>query len=1048
MTAPRFAGNLLAMPHFADEARYRLEEAVGLGEALAAEIAAAERRIREGVGAKRVAFDLLTAYPGVQILAALAEVTAADRTYVHSALETPRSVREAVDPLIDDVRTRTVLRAGLREAAPALNDVRSAGPRYTVEVDVGLLLEGIGLAVIDGAIDLDTGDWGEFRFEAPESIADVTASLLEQDDPVHQHGGRLIRVAVLTAVMTLVRHNGHHLCGLGDGLDPVQRFADPVDDIRARVDLDRRVFEAPERAPFIEHLIDPLTRWWVARGLGRAEARTISQRLGPYFASALAHLWRFSANSRPELAAYLDAPLSLVGERARDWQAYRARLMRLPHEPVFADTFSLAQVWQPLRASWAEPEGEGPHPDEPATGTHPRRIRPRRSTRVVGRATGIIGRWLAAEDRADALRVVSGGPGAGKSSLAKMIAASRAALGERVLLIELFRFRLAARLEDAINRFARDQGLRHDVLTHPDPTPLLVIFDGLDELSIRGSFGREAVITLLDDVRDLLLAHNQTRLQVKALLLGREVVVQGVAGRFRGTGQVLHLLPYAVADDDRRDYRDPDGLLTEDQRDGWWRAYGACKGRAFEGFPLAGSKAAALTVEPLLNYLVAIAMDGGADLCGDESSLTDVYGALVRKVVDRVHAPDGGRLAGVELVELWAFEEFLRAVAVVAWHGEGRTATLPAIVERCPPTVLEQMGALERDAESAVSRLIAAFYFRQPRVAQVGARTFEFTHQSFAEYLIAREIVSFLEILREEAETHRRHSPRGWTPETQLDEWARLFGPAVIEPNTFHFVLDGLRGLGVGVVKSILEALSELLGRVLVHDFPLSALGTEGYADEVLARSRNAGEALLALASGCAEVADTWVVFEAPTDQAFGTWLRRLQPQRKSGRNSLALMRLARLDLDYARLEFADLYGASLVEASLRKIYLMRANLFGANLSRADLSGANLSGANLSGANLFEVPLFRADLSEANLSGVNLSGANLFRANLFRANLTGANLTGASLTWASLAGANLAGANLSGASLSGASLSGARSSHDTQWPRGFDPIEAGVTQRP
>ena len=41
-------------------------------------------------------------------------------------------------------------------------------------------------------------------------------------------------------------------------------------------------------------------------------------------------------------------------------------------------------------------------------------------------------------------------------------------------------------------------------------------------------------------------------------------------------------------------------------------------------------------------------------------------------------------------------------------------------------------------------------------------------------------------------------------------------------------------------------------------------------------------------------------------------------------------------------------------------------------------------------------------------------------------------------------GANLDGANLDGANLEGANLSGAIADEDTRWPKGFDPVAAGV----
>lgn len=73
----------------------------------------------------------------------------------------------------------------------------------------------------------------------------------------------------------------------------------------------------------------------------------------------------------------------------------------------------------------------------------------------------------------------------------------------------------------------------------------------------------------------------------------------------------------------------------------------------------------------------------------------------------------------------------------------------------------------------------------------------------------------------------------------------------------------------------------------------------------------------------------------------------------------------------------------------------------------------------LSNVNLSQVNLCGADLSWANFRGTNLSEANLSRANLSRANLGGANLYGGN-------------------------LQGAIYTSETQFPKGFDPTEAGM----
>ena len=72
-------------------------------------------------------------------------------------------------------------------------------------------------------------------------------------------------------------------------------------------------------------------------------------------------------------------------------------------------------------------------------------------------------------------------------------------------------------------------------------------------------------------------------------------------------------------------------------------------------------------------------------------------------------------------------------------------------------------------------------------------------------------------------------------------------------------------------------------------------------------------------------------------------------------------------------------------------------------------------------------------------------GADLRRADLFGADLEGVDLSGADLNEANLYEADLNGADLGGALLSGVNLTGARANKNTTWPKGFDPVAAGVT---
>jgi hypothetical protein len=119
-----------------------------------------------------------------------------------------------------------------------------------------------------------------------------------------------------------------------------------------------------------------------------------------------------------------------------------------------------------------------------------------------------------------------------------------------------------------------------------------------------------------------------------------------VAAKLREAKQISHVLPYFVAEKEREEYHDPDGLLLEDQRQRWWRQYGKAAGKGYAGLPadLARQHLAEITAQPLLNYLVALSYDRKTITFSDETTLNQIYADLIRAVYCRQYE-DGGRVS-------------------------------------------------------------------------------------------------------------------------------------------------------------------------------------------------------------------------------------------------------------------------------------------------------------------------------------------------------------------------------------------------------------------
>ncbi|MFM7580127.1 MAG: hypothetical protein ACKO5Q_24735, partial [Microcystaceae cyanobacterium] len=89
------------------------------------------------------------------------------------------------------------------------------------------------------------------------------------------------------------------------------------------------------------------------------------------------------------------------------------------------ENFSLRQIYISLRAYVIREKKNQPKNQE------------KQYERVVMDLHSAIRDWLQQEDKRDGLRIICGGPGCGKSSFTKMLAAELAERGDRVLWIPL-----------------------------------------------------------------------------------------------------------------------------------------------------------------------------------------------------------------------------------------------------------------------------------------------------------------------------------------------------------------------------------------------------------------------------------------------------------------------------------------------------------------------------------------------------------------------------------------------------------------------------------
>jgi uncharacterized protein YjbI with pentapeptide repeats len=713
----------------------------------------------------------------------------------------------------------------------------------------------------------------------------------------------------------------------------------------------------------------------------------------------------------------------------------------------------------------------------------------------------VLHQWLNRNANKDPVRVIAGGPGCGKSSFARAFAheVAQESNKHRVALIRLQYTHLTGQLDQDIAAYFRkfnslvspkgNPGLPQSPLEwrKEDATPLLLIFDGLDELTADAGDAEKYARDFLLSLMRMLSPLNNDGPSVRAIVLGRNIAceqamkaanlplptmlnVAPIAPMTRQTC-LLNATPFDDEDEDKQDLFDPDTLMQKDQRETYWQQWAYAKGLDADDIPapVTHKNMSALNLEPLLLHLLINSKYCGADWQQAADNRNLVYEDILEKIYKRNQ--DKGHFASHN-ISRDDFFNLMEVLGLAAWRGNGRTGSEKEFL-----TVRKLHLRREKHFKSihAASLKSVALNIHTRPGGNSDDDGFEFIHKSFGEFLTARGLLSHARRLADKLAGDDE-------PDELAEQWSELIKGAELTPYIIQFLYDETRHrLTPEKAGKVKEGLTEMLNWVIEHGLPVAKTfpGLNWRTLETCQRCAESALLATASASACVIPINQKKSDECPSptidintkifpDSAIAfvsrlTYAPHMVARFVFRRINLRGADLFRVDLSNANLNEADLNGADLSEANLSEAYLSGAELIGAelsgadlsmanlsmanlggadlsradlrdtdlsgadlrdtNLSGADLSMAHLSGANLSGADLREADLSEADLSEANLSGAYLSGANLSEANLSMANLRGAYLRVAHLRGAHLSGANLSGANLNGADLRGADLS-------------------------
>lgn len=718
------------------------------------------------------------------------------------------------------------------------------------------------------------------------------------------------------------------------------------DNVTFKIDLD--FFDGRNNQKIIEEIASDARRWLNALDVPSVDVENIIGRLPSVFSRMLHVEWKSNAEYYSPIVSDIDTPFKNAARMERQWDVYRDYLVALPDERVFDESFSLRQIYVPLRFYY---DLKGEQSADAQTFDDLGASAPRH---VVGWCQSEIWRWIEEADRDRALRVIAGGPGSGKSSLAKMLASDIASKGRDVLFLPLHQVDLEAGVVAAISDYFLQAGhFTENPTQQARDGTLIIILDGLDEIQMQGRAAQEAAQSFVNDLARFVDRRNTTRCQLLCLITGRDLAVQAAEGLFKGEGQLMHLLPYSISEIRKDRCRDDDGIFDVDQRNEWWRKYGILTDAAYEAMPdpLSSGELGDVTAQPLLNYLVALAHRQGMAIDG-ATNVNSVYAHLLRAVYDRGWARNAH--PSIKDVGYKDFARLLEEVALSVWHGAGRTTTVSEVEAHCRQS---KVGALlptfQSGVSSGISSLLLAFYFRQKGRRDGGEKTFEFTHKSFAEYLTSLRIIRLIKFISDQKGKHNSEFDGGMDDEDLLHRWILICGRTSMDGYLLDFVRREIASDQINA-SQWQDDLGQLLTFALMKGWPIHR--KEGLSfSEQMTHVRNAEETLLACLNACALSTGRKSNIRWPNATSAGDMIKRLQGQRQGPRNRTVMDCLSFLDYSGQCFDLADLYRAEMHNsdfgnAQLNYTVLLQANLSNCDMSRAVVSGATLVDAKISGA--------------------------------------------------------------------------------------------------
>ncbi|MCL2487444.1 MAG: pentapeptide repeat-containing protein [Oscillospiraceae bacterium] len=718
-------------------------------------------------------------------------------------------------------------------------------------------------------------------------------------------------------------------------------------------------WDDPFETDFYKHIVAWLRKCLSEIGAEEKSIDLICYTLKNLFADSFRDEWRKNPDKYKKLEEYFYNSAEGVATRQEEWAKNNERLERLVEEGVFGENYGLRQIYVPLNAYYTNKAEQE------------RRMEADPEKFVVQLDSWLL-QWLETSGPEDSYRVISGEPGSGKSTFAKMFAYNNKEK-HNIIYVPLHEMNFTSgEFRTALAAYTKKIEFAEDLL---DRKELLVILDGLDELTEQNSTGVRVAGNFVSRVISDLKYLNGNGKRIKVIFTGRIPAVQDAADLFNKAEYQLRLLGFYQDKKEKDNLQDPQELL-KDYRIDWWRQYAGVTGLDAE-LPKAvkNENLLDLTSSPLTLHLTALCYKE------DPKKFTALHNraGLYKRVLDGVFHR-GPKTGGEHPLAraLKSFDNFLSVlsdIAAVMWHNANdRAVPLTKVAEYCRKNNHEELLRNLRGVSdnSDITKLCLLFYGQKASVD--GAEAYEFTHKSFGEFLVARQFVEKLKAMAEDRDEER-----------SLRNWLEFCGHTMLRIEHSGFIRGLVAMEDRETVVNWRAAVVKRINYVLAEGMPCKSPNRPGHKEETR-QMRNAEIALLAAHSACAlateDMSASAIEWSGKTDdgeweikKAAGGWLNRLRGRAdcnivKCHLNHLDFSGCVLFNQDFSE---ADLSGSIFNDAFLNGVCFAFANLKNTELKKAKLNWSmfifiKMANCDLTSAEFLHASLMHTDFTSAILS--------------------------------------------------------------------------------